>query len=76
MVQSAGVQRANMSRHQRTPLKNTNNVVEVKSKVSGWLIHFTFIMRLPWNEPVDRGLLVGRLPYQARAVHRANKMKM
>ncbi|XP_064808009.1 partitioning defective 6 homolog alpha [Oncorhynchus masou masou] len=32
MVQSTGVQRANMSRHQRTPLKNTNNVVEVKSK--------------------------------------------
>ncbi|XP_070967887.1 partitioning defective 6 homolog alpha-like [Oncorhynchus clarkii lewisi] len=32
MVLSTGVQRANMSRYQRTPLKNTDNVVEVKSK--------------------------------------------
>lgn len=32
MVLSAGIRRANMSRHQRTPLKHTDNVVEVKSK--------------------------------------------
>ncbi|XP_010882172.1 partitioning defective 6 homolog alpha [Esox lucius] len=32
MVLSAGFQRANMSRHQRTHYKNMDNVVEVKSK--------------------------------------------
>lgn len=63
MVLSAGVQRANMSRYQRTPLKNTDNVVEVKSKVSGWFINFTFM----GMELVDRSLFAVRLPYQARA---------
>lgn len=58
MVLSTGVQRANMSRYQRTPLKNTDNVVEVKSKVSGWFINFTFIMRLPWTAVY---LLIGYL---------------
>ncbi|XP_067091678.1 partitioning defective 6 homolog alpha [Osmerus mordax] len=32
MVLSAGTHRANMSRNQRTPLKHTENLVEVKSK--------------------------------------------